>query len=209
MYLFGIGRRRLSAVLVVLVGTIVLLWLFRVPILQAASSFLVCPDALSRVDAAYILGGSAEDRGAEAARLLRDGITSEAVFLGSQVPAVLIALGDSIMESELTMAAAERHGGSADSMRLLPKGTSTFEEFVAIRKDATEHGYGRIMIVSNSFHLRRLRMLRSPIEEDGVVVLLRNCHNSRFDEERWWTSEEGLIMLNNEYVKLVYYLLRY
>jgi hypothetical protein len=30
-----------------------------------------------------------------------------------------------------------------------------------------------------------------------------------YDPERWWDTEEGLLMVNNEYVKLLYYALKY
>jgi hypothetical protein len=30
-----------------------------------------------------------------------------------------------------------------------------------------------------------------------------------YDSDSWWTSEEGLLMVNNEYVKLLYYLVKY
>jgi hypothetical protein len=40
-------------------------------------------------------------------------------------------------------------------------------------------------------------------------VLLHGAPASSFQESSWWTSEEGLIMLNNEYVKLAYYHIKY
>ena len=42
-----------------------------------------------------------------------------------------------------------------------------------------------------------------------IEVLLSGCSHSFYDENFWWESEEGMIMVNNEYMKLLYYYLNY
>jgi len=33
--------------------------------------------------------------------------------------------------------------------------------------------------------------------------------SSEYDVNAWWNSEQGLLMVNNEYVKTLYYLLKH
>lgn len=65
-------------------------------------------------------------------------------------------------------------------------------------------------MVSTEFHLRRVRwVFRRNFKGTGITVLVQPAQSRRYDAARWWASEEGLLMVNNEYVKLAYYLLRY
>jgi hypothetical protein len=52
-------------------------------------------------------------------------------------------------------------------------------------------------------------VFRSLLEDAGIQVLIRGAPSSLYDESLWWESETGLIMVNNEYVKLGYYFLKY
>lgn len=185
------------------------LFLIRFPLLKALGNYLSIDDPVGNVDVLYVLGGSSFDRGVGAAEILKAGHAPKAVFLGEMVPTYLRAIGDTTRESELTREACLRAGISEDKTELLPIGTSTFEEFNAIMEDVDSNGYERIMILSNTFHLRRMRSLTKPLRNRGVEVVLRGAPNSSFDETLWWRSEEGLIMLNNEYTKLLYYWWKY
>ena len=71
-------------------------------------------------------------------------------------------------------------------------------------------GYERVLVISSLFHLRRIgQVFEAPFAQEGITVLLHGAPSDQFDEARWWQYEEGLIMLNNEYVKLLYYAWRY
>lgn len=185
-------------------------WALRTPLLRGLGGFLVANDEPCPVDAVYVLGGSARFRGEEAARVYQAGWGKVFRFTGEPVPHALKVEGILRTEAQQTRAVAVRNG-VPDSLALaVDKGTSTWEESVFILEDARANGYDTVMIVSSRFHLRRIdHVFRSRFREHGITVVLRGAPNGEFNEERWWHSEEGLLFVNNEYVKLVYYLLKY
>lgn len=196
--------------LVVLALVAVLLFLLRWPILRGMGNFLITEDPVAQVDAVFVLGGSVFDRGVEAARVYEQGLGRRFIFTGAPVPNALEALGLDSTEAECTRNAAVEAGLPLELTTALNVGTSTYEEFEALLAYAQAEGLDSVMVISSCFHLRRIgRVFRKPFHEAGITVLLHGAPSSVYDETRWWAHEEGLIMVNNEYVKLVYYLLKY
>lgn len=196
----------------VLAGVVVLLflWLFRYPLMRAAGNFLITEDPLTRVDAVFVLGGSVFDRGVEAARVHGLGLSDRFIFTGAPVPNSLEALAIDSTEAQCTRHAAVEAGLPLEQTTVLNVGTSTYEEFEALLEYAQAERLDTVMVISSSFHLRRIgRVFRKPFRKVGITVLLHGAPSSFYDEQRWWAAEEGLIMVNNEYVKLAYYLLKY
>ncbi|MCC6838835.1 MAG: YdcF family protein [Flavobacteriales bacterium] len=185
-------------------------WLCRTPLLRAVGTFLITEDAPAQVDAVFVLGGSVHDRGVEAARIHQQGLSQRFVFTGAPVPGALKALGIDSSEAQCTRQAAVMAGLPPELATALNAGTSTFEEAVALLAFAQENGMDSVMVVSNRFHLRRIGMVFRPkFAPAGITVLLHGAPSSDFDEAVWWKSEDGLVMLNNEYLKLAYYWLKY
>lgn len=209
----GLRRTLRSRAFRLLAGSVVavlLLWALRVPVLRGLGAFLVSEDAPCRVDAVYVLGGSAEMRGEEAAAVHRMGLSRRFRFTGAPVPKPLLVEGIHHTEAFQTRNVAVR-SGLPDSLAVaMDVGTSTWEESVHILADAKAQGFDTIMVVSSRFHLRRIGLVfRERFREQGITVVLHGARNGTYDEARWWDDEEGLLMVNNEYVKLVYYLLKY
>jgi uncharacterized SAM-binding protein YcdF (DUF218 family) len=189
---------------------VLLICRMRVPILQALGNHLITEDPVTRVDAVFVLGGSVKDRGVEAARVYEQGLSDRFVFTGAPVPSALEALGIDSTEAECTRNSAVVAGMPLALTITLNKGTSTFEEAEALLEFAIAERLDTVMVISNRFHLRRIGFVfRDRFRKAGITVLLHGAPSSTFDERSWWTSEEGLIMLNNEYVKLAYYRLKY
>lgn len=189
---------------------VVLLFLLRWPILRGTGNFLITEDPVHRVDAVFVLGGSVYDRGMEAVRMYEQGVSDRFIFTGAPIPSALQAMGIDSTEAECTRNTAVRAGLPPELATALNVGTSTYEEFEALLALAQAEGMDTVMVISSKFHLRRIGMVfRKPFRKAGITVLLHGAPSSTFDESRWWASEDGLIMLNNEYVKLAYYLVRY
>jgi uncharacterized SAM-binding protein YcdF (DUF218 family) len=199
-----------TRVLLVLAALFFLGWHQRTAILRGLGDHLVTEGPLAHADAVYVLGGSAKDRGREAARLYAQGFSERFVFTGAPVNTNLEALGIDSTEAECTRHIAVREGIPLRLTTALNKGTSTIEESNALLAQAIADGSDTVMVVSNRFHLRRVRFVfRERFRKAGITVLLHGAPSTQFDERTWWASEEGLIMLNNEYVKLAYYHLKY
>ena len=84
------------------------------------------------------------------------------------------------------------------------------EEFEAIKDMCKQRDWKTSMVVSSLFHTRRIHeFFRLPLYFEGIEMVLRGAAERSFDEQNWWTKEPGLIFLNNEYIKMGYYWLKY
>lgn len=174
-------------------------------------NYLVVEDELGKVDAIFLLGGGPFDRGNEAAKLYEAGYTKKIVCTGGQVSNLLKSLNINHVEAEVASINLVRNNGvPRQRVIALAEGTSTKEESVIILQYCLEQGFNKVMILSSKFHTRRVNNVFRPVlEEAGIDVLIRGAPSSLYDESLWWESESGLIMVNNEYVKLGYYFLKY
>lgn len=204
------GPRRSLVLLLVSILLAGGLWYGRVPLLRALGGFLTREDPLRHADALYVLGGASLDRGREAARVMQAGWCDHAWFLGANIPTVLESMGLPLPEAEVSLQAAVRAGLARGKGSVLRYGTSTAEEADAILVHAHRAGFDTIVVLSSKFHLRRIHgvFARHP-QARGITVLLHGAPAVLFREEAWWRYEDGLVMLANEYLKLVYYAWRY
>jgi uncharacterized SAM-binding protein YcdF (DUF218 family) len=187
-----------------------LLALFHRQILLGIGGYLIVEDPLRKVDAIYVLSGNAQDRGKAAAALYQQGYAPELVCLGGEEHDDLQLYGINLLTATMTQKVALAAGAPDSVIRLLPEGSSTFEEFEAITADCKARGYQDIMVVSSRFHTRRIHMFfRKRLCFEGINLVLRGSYESSFDERAWWKKEPGLLFVNNEYIKMAYYWLRY
>ncbi len=179
-------------------------------LLRAMGDFLITEQPATHVDEVFVLGGAIVDRGIEAAKVYERGISNKFVFTGAPIPTAIEGLGIDSTEAACTRHEAVRYGLPLANTVVLNKGTSTFEEAEALLAQAQADGADTVMVISSMFHLRRVGFVfRKRFAGSGITVLLHGAPSQTFDERQWWTSEEGLIMVNNEYVKLLYYRLKY
>jgi uncharacterized SAM-binding protein YcdF (DUF218 family) len=131
------------------------------------------------------------------------------VCTGESVQRILLVVGDSTDEADLSRMSLLKFGVPSEKIESLHIGTSTREESDAILSYCKSKGFKKIMVVSDKFHTNRIDYaFRKIYEEAGVELILRGCPSTAYSEEMWWANEEGLIMVNNEYVKLMYYYIR-
>lgn len=203
-------RRRWVKALLVLVVLILLGWCFRAQLLYVAGRFLITEDPLVHVDEVYVLGGASVDRGKEAARVYRQGVQGPYIFTGGSVPTDLEAMDIVMTESDCTRRVAVQNGIPEASTVSLRVGTSTKEEADALLQRAIADHADTVLVISTAFHLRRIGFVfRKAFKAHGITVLLHGAPSERFSIDRWWDKEEGLLMVSNEYTKLVYYHLKY
>lgn len=206
----GPRKRRWPRVLLTGLLVLVLLWLLRLPLLRGIGQLLIVEDAPVHADVAYALGGSSLDRGRELALLLQRGVAPMGVTTGSNLSHALEAYGLEVSEASLTATAARRAGVPSMRIDTLVMGTSTWEEAAAVLEDAKRRGADTIAVITTEFHTGRVkRVFRKRFAGSGITVLVHGARSQDYEPERWWTSEEGLIMVNNEYMKLLYYAITY
>ncbi|MFT4679564.1 MAG: uncharacterized SAM-binding protein YcdF (DUF218 family) [Flavobacteriales bacterium] len=186
------------------------LFLFRGPILRGLGNFLSPEDELEHVEALFVLGGNSLDRGNEAAILFHANWTDRLICSGGNIPTVLSALDIPLYEHQITRQLLINAGIDSTKVEVLTTATSTWEEAQEIVEYCQTHKIKKAMVLSSKFHLRRVRRVFSKaFEESDTQLLFHGAPSSDYDESEWWKSEGGLIMLNNEYVKLFYYFIKY
>lgn len=201
---------RMRTWLVVLAFVPLLVVVLRERVLYAAGAFLITEDVAQHADVLYVLGGAPFDRGSHAAHLLASGLAPMAYTTGSNFSSILKAEGREVSEAELSRMAAIRAGASPQRILPFPFGTSTFEEAQGVLHHAQRLQVDTIVVLTTDFHTRRVgKVFRKRFAGSGIHVLVASAPSSDYDADRWWTSEQGLLMVNNEYVKTLFYALKY
>ncbi len=187
---------------------IALLFLLRYPILRATGRFLISEDAPGYTDALFILSGSPKDRAEEALKLFHRGLAPQLICTGENIPADLEALGMPLPECEITRSYLLHAGMDSSLVLAIPRGSSTREEADVILKYCLDHHLNGVMILSSRFHTKRIQyFFEKPFRKAGITLNIHGAPASKYREDRWWENEYGLLAVNNEYVKLLYYLI--
>jgi len=202
-------RKLFIAVMILLAFGIVLMVL-KNNILRGLGNFLICEDPLQKSTYTFVLSGGPWDRGNEAVNIFKDGYTDTLVCTGENIPHDFKALGLEMFESEITEKNMVRHGVPQGNILLIKKGTSTQEESDIILDFCKSRNAKQAIIISTDFHTRRVtQVFKKKFADAGIEVIVHAAPSSNYDSQNWWTDENGLIALNNEYIKQLYYLLKY
>jgi uncharacterized SAM-binding protein YcdF (DUF218 family) len=203
------SKKRILIFLGVFVLLLVALFLLRNPLLRETGRLLICEDPVDKVQAIFVLSGGPLDRGNEAVKLYKKGIAQKIVCTGENTPPDFEAIGVTYLESEITRLYMMRKGVPDTAIALIKKGTSTREEEQAILAYCKKNNLSNVMVLSGKFHTRRIcQTFRKPFHEAGIQLLIHGAPSSTYKEDLWWKNEYGLIALNNEYIKIVYYWLK-
>lgn len=205
-----IYKRRWIQVLLGIAIVIALFITFRYPILRVAGNHLVDIDEPQSVEAIVVLGGNSKDRATYGAVMYSQGYAPLVICTGGNIPSVLEAIDTTLYESEISAALAQRLGVPTYNLVALKSSTSTLEEAQEVKAYCEANGLKRIGVLSSMMHTNRVRnVFEKEFEASGIELLIFGAPSTRYDENQWWNSEEGMIMVNNEYMKLLYYFIKH
>jgi len=88
----------------------------------------------------------------------------------------------------------------------------TYEESLGVRDYASAHQLKRLLVVTSAYHTRRtLWSLRHACEGSGIEIGIDSPAPGWQTPApaRWWWRRWGWKVVAGEYVKLIYYWLRY
>jgi len=184
--------------------------------LPLPAAFLVAEDAIDRADVILVLSGSSRWRVPAAARLYGAGQAPRVVVSSGSGSNALIslALGQRLAETQLITAALERLGVPGEAIEVLDgDATSTYNEAVAFREYVRAHSVKSAILVTSHLHSRRAgwifrKVLNNP-SHLGVKLSLVEAEQPAFTTQNWWRTEDGLVAVFNEYLKLAYYVVHY
>jgi uncharacterized SAM-binding protein YcdF (DUF218 family) len=189
-----------------------LLTFLRRPILTGAADVLIVNDAPHPADIIFLLNGDFNTRPVRAAELYKQGLAPRVVIARAESGAA-VKLGLIPNETDISVGVMKRLGVPAEAITILPVTggvTSTFDEARVLRDYVEENQVSRIILVTSEFHSRRAKWIFER-ELTGLHLSLEMAAvpYSTFDRTNWWTNENGLITLNNEYIKFIFYYIKY
>jgi uncharacterized SAM-binding protein YcdF (DUF218 family) len=158
----------------------------------------------------FVLGGNSYERGLSAVELWREFPQQKFITTGGNYPYQIMCLDTMMLECELTRHWMIHNGVPAAAIDTLASAHSTQDESNEILEWCKSNNVNSITVISSAFHMRRVRMVfADKFEDAGIQVNYHGATAIDYTDSNWWKNEEGLIMTNNELVKLIYYLFKY
>lgn len=180
------------------------------------AKLLVVQSEPSRAEALVVLSGAADhsERAQWAAGLLKQGRAPRVILTNDNIRS-----GWSQAEErnplfvERAVSELERAGVPADRISVLPQTVDgTYAEAALLREYAEANEIRSLLIVTSGYHSRRaLWTFRRVFEGSQVTIGLDAVPAGHQTPAplTWWLSPNGWRMVAGEYMKLVYYRLRY
>ena len=202
--------------MIILLGlsiTIVTLYIKRVSILKAYSSFFVIDNATKGADAILILSGADITRGIKAIELYKEGYAKEILITTVRTsippyPHIVKTRRQMAQEiftyEQITLSSIPSLKGGA---------TSTFDEAYDVAtylKNSASNHLKRLIIVTDGYHTRRAKVAFNKIfKKMGITTTIEFAPIvSKGWYESWYKSEWGIFnLLLREPIALLYYLL--
>jgi uncharacterized SAM-binding protein YcdF (DUF218 family) len=204
--------RNILVAATVLLLLVILAFAFRAPILTRIADFLIINDELQPADAIFLLSSDVNTRPFRVAELYKQGFAPIIVICRAEDTPV-VELGLVANDTDIAVGVMEKLGVPPEKIIILtiPGGvTSTFDEAAAFRQYVEANQVRRIILVTSAFHTRRASWIVDKALS-GLPITLETAAvpYADFDQTTWWQNETGLITLNNEYIKLFFYLFKY
>jgi uncharacterized SAM-binding protein YcdF (DUF218 family) len=147
-------------------------------------------------DVIIVLGGDG-DRDQYASTLYRWGLAKEVIATGAPIGTVTGA-------TDLVTLGVPR-----DSIFLANGTQNTRDDAIHARQLMEQHGWKSALLVTDPYHARRsLWTFRTAFEGTDLRVSAAPVVGGWFDADHWWQTESGFVAVNEEYIKLVYYVAR-
>jgi uncharacterized SAM-binding protein YcdF (DUF218 family) len=208
----GAGRSRLLRS-VRLAIILLILWSL---IAWVAARWLVVRAELAHADAIVILSGSAlyAERAQWAAHLYHEGRVPRLILThDEQLGGWGAAEERNLFTYERSLKELGRSGVPPDKIEvLLQPVSSTYDEAVLLRGYAVSHGLRSLLFVTSGQHSRRaLWTLRRVFQASGIEIGLSPAPPGPRSPSAatWWLLPIGWRIVAGEYLKIVYYRLKY
>jgi uncharacterized SAM-binding protein YcdF (DUF218 family) len=173
---------------------------------MSVGKFLVLTDSLAPVDAIVVLSGDSPDfaRAQWAVRLFHQGYAPTVVFIGRSLNDV----GSPCSKVQQSLEAAQRQGLPDDAAIITYGPGSTYDEAVNLRRLVQEYNWRSLIIVTDPFHTRRAgRTFRTVLSD--VTIYVSATSYSNYDSGHWWQTEDSLVAVFSEVIKLAFYWAKY
>ena len=204
---------RRGRIVVKIFVSFVLIW----PLVAWVGARLLITEApLANADAIVVLGGSAnyKERAREAAKLLLEGRSPRLLITNDNMRGPWSSAEQrNLYFYERSVEELRNAGVPADRVDLLMQPVaSTQDEAKVVRQYAEEHKLQSVLIVTSAYHSRRALWVFSRVFRDtriqiGLISVTPGDQSPR--PATWWLSRRGWRLVPTEYVKMLYYVLKY
>ncbi len=200
-----------------LLGAILLLgllfagvWFERAPLLRDAADLWIVSDPVTRADAVAVLGGGVDTRPFVAAELYKKGLVTR-VLVSQVIEGRASNLGLIPGHTELNRMVLSKLGVPETAIENFGQANgSTEEEAAALRGWAEQHHVSRIIIPTEIFSARRVRwVFNREFGESPVRLKIAAFEPGNYTRAEWWKSKGGIIDFQNEFLKYLYYRVKY
>jgi uncharacterized SAM-binding protein YcdF (DUF218 family) len=202
--------RRLAWSFAVFTALLGAAWFFRAPLLTGLAKAWVVDEPLAKADAIVILGGRPDLRAIEAARLYQQGLAPRILYMDVKLsPSSEIGIIPS--EREQTRRLLLSNNVPESALTAIGQAVaSTYDESRAVRAWMDQTGLRAIIIPTDLAHTRRVRWLfRKELKGLQAQIEVHAIQPKEYGVSNWWRHEEGLIAFQNEFLKSVYYHVKY
>ena len=191
----------------------VLIWPF---VAWLGARLLIIQAPLEKADAIIVLSGSANyrERNREAARLLLTGHSQRILITNDATPGPWSSVDQrNLLFSERAFRELRAAGIAEENIEVLPQPvTSTKDEAEVARRYAEEHRLKSILVVTSPYHSRRAlwifsRVFRATRIQIGLISPSPGVQSPR--PATWWLTVKGWRLVPTEYVKMIYYVIKY
>jgi uncharacterized SAM-binding protein YcdF (DUF218 family) len=202
-----INRRRILSISILIIALlIVTAWLFRLQIQSMLGNYLVVEDELYPSDAIHVIAGD-DYRTDYAIQLYKQGYAKYIFFTGGWCKY------HNWFHGLHGQQRAINQGVPADAIVYddTPV-TSTYDETVLLKTWINHYPtpIHSVIVVSDPFHMRRARWTTRYLLGNGIDVLMAPVPFEQTPyKQQWWTDELSTSYVREEYIKSVYYFLRY
>lgn len=165
--------------------------------LPALGYALDVPADLRPADVIIVLGGGNGDREDYGSALYRQGLARHIIATGAPV-------GTDAEDTALA-----RHGIPRQAIVMANGTQNTHEDALRSRELMEENGWRTALLVTDHYHIRRsLWTFQTAFAGKDLEVWPAPVVGGSFDADHWWRNEQGFVSVNDEYLKLIYYLAR-
>lgn len=202
-------RRRTVKILFVCI----LIWPFAA---WVAASLLITEAPLAKADAIVVLGGSANyrERARAAAQLLREGRAPRILITNDNLRGPWSSAEQrNLYFYERTLEELENAGVPDASVEVLMMPVNgTHEEAELLKEYAVDHDLHSVLIVTSAYHSRRALWTFSRVFRDTAIQVGLTAVSPGTDSPSpatWWLTRRGWRLVPTEYVKMIYYVVKY
>lgn len=202
--------KKIKVVLVIAIALAAVAFVARAQILRGAGNFLHVDAEPEKADIIYVFAGGIAERCGRGAELYEKGYADRIVTAGNLISDQVKVLGLGYTEAEMNMMMLVKLGVPPEKIVAPRVGTSTLEELLYIRDYMGENKLDTALLVTSPFHSRRVRMAAEKVfKGTGRRIIVTTSRWSVIDLDNWWKAEKSLIIVQNEYIKLLLYYFKY